>query len=55
MKDKILNETAGLWINLAETGMKYEKRLRKGWKKRIENIKWRKIYHPQTKYINIQK
>ncbi len=30
----IVRETAGIWADLKETGVEYERRLRKGWSKR---------------------
>lgn len=30
----VIKEAAGLWSGLKETGVEYERRLRKGWKKR---------------------
>ncbi|PIN75342.1 hypothetical protein COV18_04095 [Candidatus Woesearchaeota archaeon CG10_big_fil_rev_8_21_14_0_10_37_12] len=34
MSKDIITKTAGLWADLAETGVEYEQRMRKGWKKR---------------------
>ena len=34
MDKDIIKETAGLWKYLKETGLEYERRLRKGWSKR---------------------
>ncbi len=34
MKKGIIEKAAGLWKNLDETGVEYERRLRKKWKKR---------------------
>ncbi len=31
---KIVRETAGIWSELKETGVEYERRLRRGWHKR---------------------
>lgn len=30
----VIRETAGIWSDLKETGIAYERRLRKGWQKR---------------------
>lgn len=34
MDKKIITDAAGLWSNMKETGIEYERRVRKGWKKR---------------------
>ncbi|MBI2669360.1 AbrB/MazE/SpoVT family DNA-binding domain-containing protein [Candidatus Woesearchaeota archaeon] len=34
MDKKVISDAAGLWSDLKETGLQYEKRLRKGWRKR---------------------
>ncbi len=31
---KAIRDAAGLWSDLKETGLQYERRLRKGWRKR---------------------
>ncbi len=31
----IIKETAGIWKDMKETGIEYEKRIRKGWSKRL--------------------
>lgn len=35
MDKKIITDAAGLWSDLEETGIEYERRVRKGWKKRL--------------------
>lgn len=36
-KDKnTINEAAGLWEGIKETGIEYENKLRKGWSKRLK-------------------
>ena len=36
MKNKSIEETAGLWKGLSQTGLEHQKEKRKGWKKRIK-------------------
>ena len=35
MHKKIINAAAGLWSDMKETGVEYERMVRKGWKKRL--------------------
>ena len=34
MNKNIINDAAGLWSDMKETGLEYEKKIRKEWKKR---------------------
>jgi len=35
-KDDIIKRTAGIWKDMKETGTEYQRRIRKGWSKRIK-------------------
>lgn len=36
-KKEIITATAGLWPSIKESSLDYERRIRKGWKKRVDN------------------
>ena len=36
VEDDIIKKTAGIWGDIGETGQEYQKRVRKGWSKRLK-------------------
>lgn len=36
VKDDIIQRTAGIWGDIGETGVEYQRRIRKGWSRRLK-------------------